>query len=101
MKSNETAPSGMNESLTGTSIGSELTQDCSPNVLSMEAIRRDLIGIREAHGADTPIGHECSNLVEMVENFERETDPEVRARIAAGIQKKNARLAQLLAAARQ
>lgn len=33
----------------------------------LENTRRDLIAIRAAHGADTPIGHRCSNLVELLQ----------------------------------
>lgn len=29
--------------------------------------RRCLIALRNAHGADTPIGHRCSNLVELLQ----------------------------------
>lgn len=34
----------------------------------LENTRRDLIALREAHGADTPIGHRCSNIVELIQN---------------------------------
>jgi hypothetical protein len=33
----------------------------------LEATRRDLIAIRVAHGADNPIGHRCSNIVELLQ----------------------------------
>lgn len=32
-------------------------------------IRRALIVKREAYGADTPIGHGCSNVIEILENL--------------------------------
>lgn len=32
-------------------------------------IRRSLIVKREAAGADTPIGHGCSNIIEQLENL--------------------------------
>lgn len=32
-----------------------------------EAARRDLIALRDAHGADSPIGHRCSNIVELLQ----------------------------------
>ena len=33
----------------------------------LENTRRDLIALRVAHGADTPIGHRCSNIVELIQ----------------------------------
>jgi hypothetical protein len=33
----------------------------------LEQTRRDLIVMREAYGADTPIGHRCSNIVELIQ----------------------------------
>jgi hypothetical protein len=62
-------------------------------------IRRDLIALRTKHGAESPIGHRCSNIDEMVENFARATDRDQKTRLAANIQKQNAELAKLLAAA--
>lgn len=35
----------------------------------LENARRDLIALRDAHGADTPMGHRCSNLIEMIQNL--------------------------------
>lgn len=32
-------------------------------------IRRNLIAKRQAAGADTPIGHGCSNVIEILENL--------------------------------
>jgi hypothetical protein len=31
----------------------------------MDDIRRDLINMRKRHGADTPVGHHCTNLAQM------------------------------------
>ncbi len=62
--------------------------------------KSDIRALRTAHGADTPIGHACSNIDEMLENLAKATDPEVKAHLAGNIQKQNARLAELLAAAR-
>jgi hypothetical protein len=39
-----------------------------PNYL--EDTRRDLIALRLAHGADTPIGHRCSNIIELIQEPE-------------------------------
>jgi hypothetical protein len=33
----------------------------------IDQTRRDLIALREKHGADSPIGHRCSNLVELIQ----------------------------------
>ncbi len=35
---------------------------------SRVSTRRLLIATRVKHGADTPIGHRCSNIVEMLQN---------------------------------
>lgn len=34
----------------------------------LEDTRRALIATRTKHGANTPIGHRCSNIVEMLES---------------------------------
>ena len=34
----------------------------------LEDTRRDLIALRVKHGAETPIGHRCSNIIEMMKN---------------------------------
>jgi hypothetical protein len=51
----------------GTEAGSDtpLTQVGSRTVL--EQTRRDLIALRVAHGADSPIGHRCSNIIELIQ----------------------------------
>lgn len=33
----------------------------------IEQTRRELIALREKHGADSPIGHRCSNIVELIQ----------------------------------
>ena len=38
-----------------------------PN-FDFENTRRDLIAMRTKYGADTPIGHRCSNIVEGLKN---------------------------------
>lgn len=35
----------------------------------VENARRKLVALRDAHGADTPMGHRCSNLIEMIQNL--------------------------------
>lgn len=34
----------------------------------IDATRRQLIATRVKHGANTPIGHRCSNIVELLES---------------------------------
>jgi hypothetical protein len=59
------ASSSMNDSGTNGKIDARLTHQGSRTVL--EQTRRDLIVMREAHGADSPIGHRCSNIVELLQ----------------------------------
>jgi hypothetical protein len=57
--------------------------------------RRQLIAKRVAAGADTPIGHRCSNLVELLDNYAKVESEEQRANIEASIRKQMADLARL------
>lgn len=34
----------------------------------LENARRNMIALRVKHGADSPIGHRCSNIIEMLKN---------------------------------
>ena len=45
----------------------------------LENTRRELIAMRVKHGADTPVGHRISNLIEQLENL----------RTAEGTQREN------------
>lgn len=36
-------------------------------------VRKQLDALRANYGADTPIGHRCSNLIEQLKNYERGT----------------------------
>ncbi len=45
----------------------------------LENTRRELIAMRVKHGADTPVGHRISNLIEQCENL----------RTAEGVQREN------------
>lgn len=56
-----------------------------------ENTRRDLIAKRTAAGADTPIGHRCSNLIEMLENY-RTAKGEQKAALAKNIERTLAEL---------
>lgn len=61
--------------------------------LDLEDTRRQLIAKRVAAGANTPIGHRCSNLVELLDNYGKAESEEQRAHIEAGIRKQMAELA--------
>lgn len=89
-KSNETAPGGMNESAPGTETGAKLTPPRSG--FDLEDARRNLIAKRTAAGADTPIGHRCSNLVELLDNYGK-SEGKQREHIEANIRKQMADLA--------
>jgi hypothetical protein len=54
----------MNGSGTDSKSDTPLTEDSLPSV------RAALIALRAKHGADTPIGHRCSNLIGQLENYE-------------------------------
>ena len=54
--------SSMNDSGTGEKIDAPLTHSGSRDVL-----RRELILMRNKHGATSPIGARCSNIVELIQ----------------------------------
>jgi hypothetical protein len=54
-----------NEMGTVSNIDVGLTHVSSRDVL--EKTRRDLIVMREAYGADSAVGHRCSNIVELLQ----------------------------------
>jgi hypothetical protein len=60
----------------------------------LEDTRRKLIAKRVAAGADTPIGHRCSNLVELLDNYGKAESEEQRDHIEASIRKQMAALAE-------
>ncbi len=43
------------------------------NDFDLKTARKDLIALRVKHGADTPIGHRCSNLIEQLKNLQDAT----------------------------
>ena len=61
----------VNDSETSGSIDAGLTQDRSG--FDLDATRRSLIAMRVKHGAESPIGHRCSNLIEQLQNLETAT----------------------------
>lgn len=68
-----------------------MTNDFDP-----KTIRKSLDALRAKHGADTPIGHRCSNLIEQLKNYERGTGD--RWAIQQSMAKSVADLAKLSAA---
>ena len=59
------ANSSVNVKGTNGKIDAWLTRSCSQDVLSQTY--RDLMALRVKHGAGTPIGHRCSNIVELIQ----------------------------------
>lgn len=59
----------------------------------LENTRRQLIAKRVAAGADSEIGHRCSNLIELLEHYGKAEGEEQRAHIEANIRKQMADLA--------
>ena len=55
----------VNDSGTGSGSDTPLTQQSSRDVL--EQVRRDLIALRVKHGATSPIGCMCSNIIELIQ----------------------------------
>lgn len=49
-----------------------------------------------AHGADTPIGRACHNLLEMTENYAKTTDADQQIQLKANIEREKARLNDLV-----
>lgn len=59
----------------------------------LENARRDLIAKRAAAGADTEIGHRCSNLIEQLEHYQNATGDQ-RTNLAKSIRLSLAELAE-------
>jgi hypothetical protein len=62
------------------------------NDFDLDKARSDLMTLRNKHGADTAIGHRCSNLIEQLQNLEGATGDH-----RAGLQKLMARSIKELA----
>jgi hypothetical protein len=72
----------MNENRTCSNSDTPLTQPRSG--FDPVDARHNLIAKRVAAGADTEIGHRCSNLVELLDNYAKVESEEQRAHIEAG-----------------
>lgn len=62
----------------------------------LESTRRDMIAIHDAYGPDSPIGRQCSNIVELIEKLPYATGDQ-REAVMANIQKQAADLQRLRA----
>jgi len=62
----------------------------------LEKTRRDLIALRTKHGAETPIGHRCSNLIGMLDSMKTATGDQ-RAGLAKNISDQMADMERLAA----
>lgn len=65
------------------------------NDFDLPAIRTSLIKARDQHGAMTPAGHRCSNILEQLESLAKTTDRDQRAKLERDIQIQMADLAAL------
>lgn len=52
-----------------------------------------------AHGAETPVGHACHNLLEMTENYAKSEGVLQRVHLMSNIQREKMRLNELLSQA--
>jgi hypothetical protein len=68
-----------NDSATSTPTNTAQAHLRSPDVLKTS--HRDLLKMRNKVGAETPLGYHLSNLDQQLRNWERETDPTVKARL--------------------
>lgn len=64
------AEDSVNGRATGAPVDTNGTQNRS---LDVHALRKSLDALRVKHGADTPIGHRCSNLIEQLKNLDKVT----------------------------
>jgi hypothetical protein len=65
------------------------------NDFDLPAIRKSLLKSRDQHGANTPAGRRCSNILEQLENLAKTTDRDQRANLERDIQTQMAELASL------
>ena len=57
-------------------------------------IRNQLLQLRDIHGADTPIGHRCSNVMEQLEHF-AEAEGEQKMRLGELIERQISEIEKL------
>jgi len=81
--------------------GAKLTQRCSHAVhgridFQLEDTRRRLISLRNKHGADSPAGHRCSNIIEQLQNM-RDAEGDQRGHLVRALERQMQELANLTA----
>jgi hypothetical protein len=81
--------------MNGTGNMEDISAEAVPLDLSMEAMRRNLIAKRVAAGAETPIGHRCSNLVELLDNYAKVEGEDQRSHLERNIRRQMTELAGL------
>lgn len=66
------------------------------NMTTTKETIAELDALRAKHGADSQIGHICSNLIVQVTNLHKETDATARNHLHTGIARQQEHLARLL-----
>jgi hypothetical protein len=66
-----------------------------------EETRRQLDAMRRKHGDDTPIGHACSNIIQLIDAIRKEPDRHAQRRQAEEIARQGVTLAVLISASIQ
>ena len=64
--------------------------------LTIEDTRRRLIALRNKHGADSPAGHRCSNIIEQLQNM-RDAEGDQRGHLVRALERQMQELANLTA----
>jgi hypothetical protein len=101
MKS-DTYTNGLPGDLQDNVAGSEnVARTCEPSDTGLartcsQDVQRDLAAMRTRHGADSPIGHRCSNLLGQIRNLRKEPDKDARARLRENIEKSLADIQRLM-----
>lgn len=65
-------------------------------VPNFQETRSMLKKLAMAHGAETPIGHACHNLLEMTENYSKEIGSDQRQQLRSNIEREKTRLNLLI-----
>ncbi len=65
------------------------------NDFGLPAVRTSILKARDQHGANTPAGRRCSNVLEQLENLAKTTDRDQRAKLERDIQIQMTELASL------
>jgi hypothetical protein len=68
---------------------------CRVKAAAPDPVVGKLQSLRSAHGHDTPIGHRCSNLAQMISAYRAADDPDRRKGLAASIRRTSNELQNL------